>query len=76
MRSAVAVCYGDSSDRVALREEAPGGKPKSEVRVMRNGTTVTRAVLSLMHANGVRFSEWSNGRSRRYCAMKYRRRNP
>jgi hypothetical protein len=57
MSSAVAVCYGDSSDRVALRDEAPGGKPKSEVRVMRNGATGRGAVLSLMHANRVRFPE-------------------
>jgi hypothetical protein len=57
MSSAVAVCYGDSSDRVALRDEAPGGKPKSEVGVMRNGATGRGAVLWLMHANRVRFPE-------------------
>jgi hypothetical protein len=56
MRSAVAVCYGDSSDRVTLREVAPGGKLMSEVGVMRNRTTMTRTVLSLLHANGARFS--------------------
>jgi hypothetical protein len=46
MRSAVAVCYGDSSDRVAIGGDDSGGKLTVERGLRWEGITARRALWS------------------------------
>ena len=57
IRSVVAVCYGDSSDWVAMQEDDRGCKLKRDVPMMRDWIAARRAVPSLMRANRIYFSE-------------------
>jgi hypothetical protein len=57
MRSALAIRYGDLSNRGGSWGGGSVGKLKRDDPVMRDGITVIGTALSLMRANEGRFSE-------------------